>query len=104
MILLAFLAGLALSIFGVIFVVVRGVGLWRQIKESGSALGTELASFERRAEETDRHLDAWERSNAELERALARLRHSRARLQILLDAVEQSQGRLRWLRVFIPAR
>jgi exonuclease VII small subunit len=104
MVLLAFLVGLGLSLAATAWLAVRTLTLYRQVKSTGRALAGPLSSFEEKAAEVDRHLDAFDASSKELERALAQLRGSRARLQILLDALERAQGRLRWLRAFIPAR
>lgn len=104
MILLAFLAAVALSLAATAVLVARGIGFYRQVRRSGGAFSRQLSTFEEKAAEVDRHLDAFESSSKELERALAQLRRSRARLQVLQDAVERSQARLRWLRVFLPAR
>jgi exonuclease VII small subunit len=101
-VLVAFLAGLALSLLGVTVALVRGVVLWRQAKRTGGALSAEMSTFEEGAERAERHLAEWERSSAELERALEQLRRSRAGLQVLLDSVERAQARIRWLRVFVP--
>jgi cell division protein FtsB len=101
-VLVAFLAGLAFVALGTTVVVVRALGLWRQTKRTGKAVGAQLSSFERRTAQSERHLAQWERSNAELQRAIERLRSSRARLQVLLDSVEQASARVRWLRVFLP--
>jgi exonuclease VII small subunit len=103
-ILLAFLFGLVVSLAATVFVVVRGIGLYRQAKRTARALAVPLSTFEEKAAEVDRHLDAFETSSKELERATAQLRRSRARLQVLLDSLERSRSRLHWLRVFIPAR
>ena len=103
MILTAFLVGLALSLAGLVFVVVRAVGLWRQGKRTGSALGDELTLFEERSARTERLLAEAERANDDLQAALARLSTSRAQLQVLLDSVETARRRTRWLRAFLPA-
>lgn len=102
MVLPALLVGLLLFAAGLAVVVVRGVGLWRQTRRTGGALGTELSSFEEKTARAERHLAEWERSNADLQRALAGLRNSRAHLQVLLGSVERAQARVRWLRVFAP--
>jgi hypothetical protein len=101
-VLLSFLAGLALVLAGTAVAAVRAVGLWRQVKQTGGVISERLATFQREADLAQGHLLAFERSNADLERALERLRGSRAYLQVLLDALERSQARLRWLRVFLP--
>jgi biopolymer transport protein ExbB/TolQ len=101
-VLVAFLAALVLSLAATVVLVVRGIGLYRQVKRTGRALSQPLSAFEAKAAEVDRHLDAFERSSRELERAREQLRYSRARLQVLLDAIERAQTRTRWLRVFLP--
>lgn len=102
MILAAFLVGLALSLGGLVFAIVRGVGLWKQAKRSGSAFAEQAAAFEARSARTEQLLAENERANAELQLALERLRVSRARLRVLTQSVEQSKARLRWLRAFLP--
>jgi hypothetical protein len=103
-VLIAFLAGLALVVAGASFMVVRAVGFWRQAKRTGSALGAELSSFDERAARTERVLAESDRASRDLELALERLRVSRARLQVLLGALGRAQGRVRWLRAFVPSR
>jgi hypothetical protein len=103
-VLLSFLGALALVVAATAFVVVRGVGLWRQLKRTGGAFTAELGLFEERAARAERLLAEADRSSRELQVALERLRASQARLQVLLEALDRAQGRLRWLRVFIPVR
>jgi hypothetical protein len=100
----AFLAGLVVSIVGLVIASVRGVGLWRQAKTTGGVLTAELAEFDARSARTERLLAEWEQSSAELERAVARLRVSRAQLEVLLGTVEAAERRVRWLRLFMPVR
>jgi hypothetical protein len=104
MVLLAFLAGLALVVAGATLTVVRAVGLWRQAKRTGGALGAELSSFEERAARTERLLAEADRASGDLDAALERLRVSRARLQVLLGALDRAQARVGWLRAFVPIR
>lgn len=104
MVLLSFLSALALVVPTTAFVVVRGVGLWRQLKHTGAALGAELSSFEQRSARAERLLAEADRSSGELELALERLRVSRARLQVLLAALDRAQSRVHWLRAFVPIR
>jgi hypothetical protein len=103
-VLAAFLIGLALSVAGLVVVVVRGVGLWKQGKRSGGKITREMALFEERAARTEELLAEAERASADLQAATERLRISRARLQVLLASLETAQRRTRWLRVFLPAR
>jgi hypothetical protein len=104
MVLLAFLFALVVSLAGLVFVIVRALGLYRQAKRTGRAVSGPLAALETKAAEVDRHLDAFDRSSRELEAALGRLRRSRAQLQVLRDTVDRAQARVHWLRVFLPAR
>ena len=104
MVLLAFLAGLALGLAALVFAVVRGVALWRQAKRTGGAFSSELSLFEERTARAERLLAEADRSNRELEAAVERLRLSRARLQVLLGALERAQSRTRWLRALLPLR
>ena len=104
MVLAAFLIGLALSVSGLVFVVVRGVRLWKQGQRSGGMITREMALFEERAARTEELLADAERGSADLQAAAERLRISRARLQVLLASIETAQRRTRWLRVFLPVR
>lgn len=104
MTLAAFLVGLALAVAGIVFVVIRGIQLWRHGKRSGSAITSELTSFEERAARTERLLAEAEQSSQELQAAAERLRRSRAQLQVLLASLERAQRRTRWLRAFLPTR
>jgi hypothetical protein len=104
MILLAFLLGLVAAVAALVFSVVRGVQLWRQVRRTAAALSTETAKFEERSARTERLLAEAEGANERLQSALERLRVSRARLQVQLDAIERAKKRTRWLRAFLPAR
>jgi hypothetical protein len=103
-ILTAFLIGLALSLVGLLVVVVRAVALWRQGKRTGSAFGAELELFEERSARTERLLGEADRANQDLQAATERLRRSRAQLNVLLASLETAQRRTRWLRAFLPVR
>ena len=102
MVLAAFLAGLALVLAAVVLVVVRGIGLWRAARGTGSRFQDELALFEERSARTERLLAEAERASSDLELALARLRVSQAQLRVLKSALDRSQDRIRWLRAFLP--
>jgi hypothetical protein len=104
MVLLAFLCALALVLATIVYVVVRGLELWRQMKRTGGAFEAELSLFEERSARAERLLAEAARSSSELEIALARLRVSRARLQVLVDSLERAQRRVHWLRAFVPIR
>lgn len=102
MVLLAFLAALVVVLAALTFAVVRAIGLWRQAKRTGGAIGGELESFEEKTARAERHMSEFENSSKDLEQALERLRVSQARLRVLVAAVERAQDRVRWIRVFVP--
>lgn len=102
MILLSFLAGLLLVVAATAYVVVQGIGLWRQTKRTGGAFTSELELFEERAARTERLLGEFDRANGELVSAQERLRVSIARLQVLTGSLEAAQRKTAWLRAFIP--
>lgn len=101
-VLLSFLAALAIALGALAFAIARGVGLWRQVKRTGSSFGEAMAAFEERAARTERVLAEAQRSSEDLEAALARLRLSRARLGVLTGEVRRASARVRWLRALLP--
>ncbi len=101
-VLLAFLAALVVVLAALTLAAIRAIGLWRQVKRSGGAIGGELASFEEKAARAERHMSEFERSSKDLEQALERFRLSQARLRVLVASVERAQDRVRWIRVFVP--
>ncbi len=102
MVLLTFLAGLLVVVVAAAFCVIRGLGMWRQLKRTSRAMSAELDALEARTARTETLLAQAERRSAELDAALERLRVSRARMQVLRGAIESAQARTRWLRVFLP--
>jgi uncharacterized SAM-binding protein YcdF (DUF218 family) len=102
MVLLAFLAGLALVLVALTVCIVRALRLWRQAKTTGRALSGEVSQFEVRSARTERLLAATESSSGELQAALERLHVSRARLAVLTGELERARARTRWLRAFLP--
>ena len=104
MVLIALFVGVASAVAATVFCVVRGVQLWRQVKRTGGALGTEVAKFEERSLRTERLLAEADQGNRDLQAALERLRADRARLQVLTGALERAKQRTRWLRAYLPAR
>jgi hypothetical protein len=103
-VLAALLLGLAAFLAGTVFCAVRGVGLWRQAKRTGSAFSDEMALFEERSARTERLLEDADRANRDLQVAFERLQASRARLQVLTDSLARAQRSVRWLRAFLPVR
>jgi hypothetical protein len=103
-ILATFLVGLALVVAATVYVVVRGVELWREAKRVGGTFTGELALFDERAVRTERLLAEADASSKALSAAQERLRISVARFQVLRGALENDRQRVRWLRVFLPPR
>jgi hypothetical protein len=101
-ILLAFLVSVAVIVGASVVVAVRGLRLWRQAKQTGRLLSTEVAKFEERSARTERLLAENDEDARELQDALERLRLSQARLTVLTDALERATARTRWLRAFLP--
>src|SRR5712691_4319110 len=66
-VLVAFLASLAVVLASTAFATVRAIALWRQTKRTGGALGGELASLEEKTARAERHLAEWESSSRDLE-------------------------------------
>jgi hypothetical protein len=104
MVLLAFLASLALVVAASAYAVVQGVSLWRHTKRTGGAFTGELALFEVRAARAEQLMSEAESANVAFQAAQARLGVSLARLRVLLNALERAQQRTRWLRTFLPSR
>ncbi|MBA2741627.1 MAG: hypothetical protein H0U46_06405 [Actinobacteria bacterium] len=104
MVLLVFLFALGISLAALLYATLRGIGVYRQAKRTGRAVGVPLQALETKTAEIDRHLDSFDRSSKELEIALAQFRRSQAQLQVLRDSVDRAKARLHWLRVFLPVR
>jgi cytochrome c-type biogenesis protein CcmH/NrfG len=103
-ILATFLLGLVLVVAATVYVVVRGLELWREAKRVGGNFTTEVALFDERAVRTERLLAEADQSSQALVAAQERLRISIAQLQVLRGALESDRRRLRWLAAFLPPR
>jgi len=104
LILISLAIGLAAFVAATVFVVVRGVGLWRQAKSTGRAFGAEMALFEERSARSERLMQEADRANRDLQAALQRFQVARAELQVLTDSLARAQASVRWLKAFLPAR
>jgi hypothetical protein len=89
---LALTAWVVLTVAGLAFVVVRGLGLWRTAKRSGGPLAAELEEISRKAEQIETHLARAEESGGRLREATARLAETRARLDVQLRAVREARA------------
>jgi hypothetical protein len=94
-----YLAGL---VAGLVYVVFRGLALWRQVKRTGGAFGAESARIAEAAEQIQEHLDRGGASSARLGTVSARLALSRARLDVQLQAIREARHTVRRLLWFLP--
>jgi hypothetical protein len=87
---------------GITFAVLRGVALWRQLKRTKGAFGSETERITRAVDEIQDHLDHAGKSNERLATAAERLRVSRAYLDVQLAAVREARGALARPFWFLP--
>lgn len=94
-----YLAGL---VAGLLYVVFRGLALWRQVKRTGGAFGAESARIAEVTEQIQEHLDRAGASSARLGAVAARLALSRAKLDVQLQAIREARHTVRRLLWFLP--
>jgi uncharacterized protein HemX len=87
---------------GIVYAVVRGIQLWRNVKRSNAAFSTELDRINAASAQIDHHLAAAEAAGARLKNATERLGRSRAQLTVQLAAVQEARARLRRTFWFVP--
>ena len=87
---------------GMIYAVVRGLALWRQIKRTGSSFTAESERIAETSAQMQVHLDRASASGARLAGATERLATSRARLEVQLQAVREARHTMRRLLWFLP--
>ena len=87
---------------GIVYAVVRGLALWRQIKRTGSSFSAESERIAETSAQMQVHLDSASASGARLAGATARLATSRARLEVQLQAVREARHTMRRLLWFLP--
>ena len=93
------LAGL---VAGLVYVVFRGIALWRTVKRTGRVFGAETARIAEVSAGIQAHLDRASASNARLASAAERLAVSRAQLDVQLQAVREARHAMRRLLWFLP--
>jgi hypothetical protein len=81
-----------LTVAGIAFAVVRGIGLWRTTKRAGSALGARVEAIARSAERIETHLANAQAATGRLQAATGRLARSRAELDVLLAAIREARA------------
>ena len=87
---------------GIVYAVVRGLALWRQIKRTGSSFSAESERIAETSVQMQVHLDRASASGARLAGATERLATSRARLEVQLQAVSEARHTMRRLLWFLP--
>ena len=102
----AFWIALALLLVGVVgglvYVVVRGLSLWRQLKWTTGVVGEETARIEDATAQIQVHLDRASASGATLGDAAARLAASRATLDVQLQALREARQTMQRVLWFVP--
>ena len=86
----------------IVYAVVRGLALWRQIKRTGSSFSAESERIAETSVQMQVHLDRASASGARLAGATERLATSRARLEVQLQAVSEARHTMRRLLWFLP--
>ena len=93
---------LAGVVVGLIYVVLRGIALWRTLKRTGRAFSAESARIADASAGSQGHLDRASASSSRLAEAAQRLALSRARLELQLQAVREARHTMRRLLWFLP--
>ena len=97
---LAFL--LAGVVLGLLYVVFRGLALWRHVKRAKAAFGAESARIAEVTADIQGQLDRASGSSARLGETSARLAVARARLAVQLEALREARHTVRRLLWFLP--
>jgi hypothetical protein len=90
------------AVVGLVYVVLRGISLWRAIKRTGRSFGTETARIAEVSAGIQAHLDRASASGSSLGEASARLAVSRARLDVQLQAIREARHTMKRLLWFLP--
>jgi hypothetical protein len=102
----AFWIALAVLLVGIVggiaYVVLRGLGMWRQIKRTNRTIGTETARIADASAAIQEHLDRASASGERLGDAAARLAVSRAALDVQLQALREARQTMRRVLWFLP--
>jgi hypothetical protein len=93
---------LAGVVVGLVYVVLRGIALWRVLKRTSLAFGTETSRIEEASAGIQAHLDRASASSTALGEASARLAVSRARLEVQLQAIREARHTMKRLLWFLP--
>lgn len=87
---------------GLVYAVLSGLALWRQLKRTNGSFGAETARIADSTAGIQVHLDRASASQARLREASIRLGVSRARLDVQIQAMREARYVLRRLLWFMP--
>ena len=87
---------------GLVYAVLRGLTLWRQLKRTNRSLGAETARIADSTDQIQVHLDRASASQARLGEALDRFGISRAKLDVQMQAIREARHVMRRLLWFLP--
>ena len=89
-------------VVGLLYVVLCGLSLWRQVKRTGGAFSEETARIAEASEQIQVHLDRGSASSERLAAVAERLAVSRAKLDVQLQAIREARHAMRRLLWFLP--
>ena len=87
---------------GIVYAVLRGLAMWRQIKRTNRTIGAETARISDASAAIQEHLDRASASGERLGDAAARLAVSRAALDVQLQALREARQTMRRVLWFLP--
>ena len=87
---------------GLVYAVLRGLALWRQIKRTGGTFGRETARIAETTEQIQAQLDRASASSERLQAGAERLAVSRAKLDVQLAAIREARQTVRRVLWFLP--
>ena len=93
---------LVATVGGLLYAILRGLALWRQLKRTSGTFGAEAARITETAAGIQAHLDRASASNARLGEASQRLAVSRAALDVQLGAIREARHAVRRVLWFVP--
>ena len=87
---------------GIVFAVVRGLQLYRNVKRAGGTFSARTERISSTVASIERHMAAAEASTQRLAEANRRLQLSRARLDVQLAAIREARAQVRRVFWFVP--
>jgi hypothetical protein len=99
---LALIIALVLTVASAIYVTLKGLQAFRDVKRLSRVGGGEIERISGTSGEIERHLALAAESGSQLEASLARLRSSLARLNVLTSAIEDVRATVRRVTAVMP--